>query len=144
MRRFTLLASLAFATVLPFAAQAVTGTVIQAADLYAGPGSYPNLAAVPTGASVNVIGCTSAYHWCDITFGTERGWIAGDHLALPYQGRPVTVIESGPRVSVPIVAFELKPYWEAHYRERPFFSERERWEHLSARRKRTRFCADVL
>lgn len=132
MNRVTLFASLAFAAILPVAAQAAVGTVTQAADLYAGPGSYPNLAAVPTGASVNVIGCTSGYHWCDITYGAERGWIAGDRLALPYQGRPVTVIESGPRVSVPIIAFELQPYWEAHYRTRPFFTERQRWEHLRA------------
>lgn len=135
MKRVTVFASLALAAVLPIAAQAAVGTVTQAADLFAGPGSYPNLAAVPTGASVNVIGCTSGYSWCDISYGAERGWIAGDHLALPYQGRPITVIESGPRLSVPIVAFEIQPYWETHYRTRPFFSERERWAHLRAEQR---------
>jgi uncharacterized protein YraI len=135
MKRFALFTSLALAAFLPVAAQAAVGTVIQVADLYAGPGNYPNIAAVPTGASVSVIGCTSSYHWCDVTFGAERGWIAGDHLALPYEGRPVTIIESGPRLSVPIVAFEINPYWEAHYRDRAFFSERQRWAQLRAEQR---------
>src|SRR2546422_5367907 len=50
---------------------------------YAGPGDFPGIAAIPSGAIVNIRGCLSSFRWCDVVYRNERGWVAGDRLKIP-------------------------------------------------------------
>jgi hypothetical protein len=33
----------------------------------------------------------------------------------------------GPRYHVPVVTFNFGSYWDSHYRNRPFYHDRDRW-----------------
>jgi hypothetical protein len=76
---------------------------------------------------VRVAGCLSDWSWCDVRFANDRGWIYADDLGYPYEGRRVAIVEFGPQLHLPVVTFSLNSYWDAHYRSRPFFRERQQW-----------------
>src|SRR6202011_2656430 len=49
-----------------------------------------------------------------------------------YQSRRVRVIEITPDVViVPFVSFEFNSYWDEHYRDRPFYRERDRYASMN-------------
>ncbi|HEY0179864.1 MAG TPA: SH3 domain-containing protein [Dokdonella sp.] len=112
------------------AAAAAEAYLVDTADLYAGPDvDYPQITSVPGGAPVEVYGCTSGWEWCDVQAGPDRGWVGGDYLQYQYQDRWVVVPTYGARIGIPIVAFALGTYWDAHYRSRPWYGRREEWAH---------------
>jgi len=39
----------------------------------------------------------------------------------------VVVIDYGPRIGIPVVNFSLGLYWDQHYHNRPFYTQREQW-----------------
>jgi uncharacterized protein YraI len=94
----------------------------QAVNLRAGPDrGFPVVAWLQGGAPVTVFGCLNGWHWCDVAVGFNRGWIYGRFLAVPFGGQQVLIMNSGPRIGVPMVTFSVGPYWGAHYRGRPWF-----------------------
>lgn len=134
MKRLVAVAALALAAILPAAAPAVAqvpanGWMITSVNLRAGPGTaYPRIVVLPAGAPVAVYGCLEGYRWCDISYGEARGWVAGNYISYEYLGRRAPIIEVGPQVALPIIPFALGAYWDSHYRHRPFYRERPRWE----------------
>ncbi|MCC7274653.1 MAG: SH3 domain-containing protein [Alphaproteobacteria bacterium] len=132
MKRILAAAAVALATLLPAAPPAAAqsqGWVIGTVNLRAGPGTaYPRITAIPAGAPVAVFGCLEGWSWCDVAFGEARGWVAGNYISYEYLGRRAPVVEIGPQIALPIIAFTLGSYWDNHYRGRPFYRERPRWE----------------
>jgi len=101
-----------------------------AAEIYAGPApDYPVVAQVPPGTALEVFGCLSNYAWCDVALPGVRGWIDAEQLDYPYQGNYVPLLEYGAIIGVPVTGFAIGAYWDRHYRHRPWFHDRDRWEH---------------
>lgn len=112
----------------PLAAQAVGGWVVADISLQAGPDpTYPSIAELPAGTPVSIQGCIDGWTWCDVAVGYDRGWVPGTFLEEDYGGRRVVVIDYGPQIAIPIVSFSLGLYWDRHYHDRPFYTQREQW-----------------
>ena len=96
----------------------------QAVNLRAGPDrSFPLVSWMQAGTPVNVFGCLNGWQWCDVAFGFNRGWVYGRFLSIPFGNQPVLIMNSGPRVGVPVVTFSVGPYWGAHYRNRSWVNQ---------------------
>lgn len=131
MKRFlssTALSLSIFAITSAFAADGyVTGDV----NLRAGPDiSYPRVSMLDAGTPVAIEGCVNGWSWCDVAAGDNRGWVAGNFLQEEYQGQRVFVPEYGVQIGIPIVAFVFGAYWDEHYRNRSWYSEREHWSQV--------------
>jgi len=119
-----LAASLAFPTLVQ-AAPGFTDTRVQ---LRAGPSmDFPRVATLTRNTRVNIHGCIARYRWCDVSVRGIRGWIPGDDLRFRYQGRPVRVIEYGPRIALPTLTFRFDSYWDDNYRRSSFYRDRNQW-----------------
>jgi len=96
----------------------------QAVNLRAGPDrSFPLVSWLQAGTPVNVVGCLNGWHWCDVAVGFNRGWVYGRFLSIPFGNQPVLIMNSGPRVGVPVITFSVGPYWGAHYRNRSWVNQ---------------------
>jgi len=118
------------------ATSAVVGAQPQAAvtarntNLRAGPATdYPIIAVLPAGFPVSVQGCLPEYTWCDVVAGQSRGWMAAGNINYYYQNSYVPLNEYGPAIGIGALSFFLGDYWGSHYRDRPFYRDRDRWEH---------------
>jgi uncharacterized protein YraI len=130
MERVLRLAALPLALALPLAGQAQDAFVVADATLRAGPApEYPDITLVPYGTWVDVQGCVGGWQWCDVIVDGARGWLPGDYIGYDYQDQPVLLVDYGPRIGIPIVSFSISTYWDRHYRDRPFYHERDRWYH---------------
>ena len=119
----------------PSAANAQRAWALNGAEIYAGPGNdYPLVARLAPGVRVTVQGCLSDYTWCDVVFGGNRGWVYAGELGYSYQSRRVPIVDYGPRIGLPIISFSLGNYWDHYYRGRPWYGERDRWEHRAYNR----------
>jgi len=113
---------------IPLSASADNAFTLRDVEVYTGPGSeYPPVATLPPNTGVDIAGCLSDWSWCDINFADSRGWVYAADLGYPYQNNRVVIIEYGPRLGIPVVAFSLPAYWDAHYRGRPWYRERDVW-----------------
>ena len=129
--RRTLLVAALLLPVEPLAQVVVTRSIpttqaftTAAVNLRAGPDrSFPLVSWLQGGTPVTVFGCLNGWHWCDVAFGFNRGWIYGRFLAIPFNGQQVLIMNSGPRFGVPMVTFSVGPYWGAHYRGRPWYHQ---------------------
>lgn len=102
----------------PGLAQDGGGYARSGANLRAGPANaYPRVATVVGGDSLTVYGCVNDFSWCDVRWREARGWL------------PAGVVEFDRRDGgvPPVVAFAVDPYWDAHYRGKPWARERARW-----------------
>ena len=128
MKKFTILAT-SILCALPLMAQAYDAYTVADASLQAGPDmEYPSITEIPAGTELEIQGCIDGFTWCDVVAGDNRGWVAGDFLEEDFDNQRVVVTDYGPRIGIPVVGFSLGVYWGAHYHNRPFFSERTRWE----------------
>ncbi len=125
MRKTMILAGLLGMLLAPIAAQAAPGVVIHHTGLRAGPGkNYPLLARLEGGAPVDVLGCVTGWGWCEVVAGGVHGWTVGKRLGMVLAGRNVQVGLYGPRLGLPMVEFEERPYWAQYYRNRDFYVQR--------------------
>jgi uncharacterized protein YraI len=109
----------------PLARPALT---MKSVHLRAGPSrDYPAIAVLPRGTAVWVEGCLRDISWCDVTAGIERGWIYALNLSFEVQGELVPVPRWAPEIGIGIIGFLLGSYWAEHYRDRPWYAERDRW-----------------
>ena len=109
-------------------ASAIEGYVIGDVELRAGPDpTYPAVAMLNDGTSVSILGCVGNWSWCDVATSSDRGWVPADFLQQEYQGQRVYVPEYGAVIGIPVVTFVFVNYWDAHYRSRPFYAQRERF-----------------
>lgn len=130
MKRILILGGLAVSLVaLPALAQETAYTTSMV-TLQSGPApDYPAVGTFGANTPVTLYGCLDGYYWCDVSYQDARGWVDGQALAFPYEDRRVPVAVYGPELSLPVVTFSFGNYWQDHYRGRPFFAERERFEH---------------
>ncbi len=140
--RLTLAAAAAVAATAAGApAQAQVGNSITttAVNMRSGPDtSYPPVTVLPAGSPVTIYGCINRWLWCDAQWGPYRGWVAGLYLTASYDNRPVPFVQYAPRANIPIVQFTFGNYWDSHYRGRPFYRERNRWDRWDHERRRWR------
>lgn len=93
--------------------------------LRAGPGTqYPILAQIRAGVFLEIFGCVAGGYWCDVAAGPARGWVSGHYLNRTMNGPPVVIMQQ----PFPVIVFDLSDYWGMHYRDRPFYGERQRYQ----------------
>jgi uncharacterized protein YraI len=106
------------------------GYPISNVNLRAGPATdYPVIVTVPDRAPIAILGCLGDHTWCDVVFQDSRGWMRSIYLAGFYQGYYYPLRDYAPRLGYPVVDFDIGDYWDAYYREAPFYQERPRWSH---------------
>ncbi|MCC6984251.1 MAG: DUF1236 domain-containing protein [Bauldia sp.] len=73
-----------------------------------------------------VFGCDAPRAWCDVEAGGARGWVAAQFInyAAP---QPIPLPQAVATVQVPVVTYQVGPYWDAHYASQPFYSQREQF-----------------
>jgi uncharacterized protein YraI len=97
-------------------------------NMRAGPGArFPIITTIPEGRTVEVYGCLNDYEWCDVSWRGNRGWVFTDYLDYYYRNQPRPVMEWGPRIGIPVITFSFGDYARRHYRNMPWYSDRERW-----------------
>ena len=112
----------------PLLASAAQGWVVADISLQAGPDTaYPSIVELRAGTPVSIQGCIDGWTWCDVSVGDDAGWVPGTFLQEEYGGQRVVVMDYGPRIGIPVVAFSLGVYWEHHYHNRPFYAQRQEW-----------------
>jgi uncharacterized protein YraI len=124
------IATMIGATTLPAEAQPVrpNGYPVTNVNLRAGPGIYyPVIVVVPTHAPISILGCLGDYTWCDVFFQGNRGWMRSIYLQKWYSGYYYSLRDWAPRLGLRVVSFDIGPYWDSYYRERPFYRDRGRW-----------------
>ena len=116
------------ALVAPALAQSAEGFIVADISMQSGPDlDYPPVDQLAAGTPVVIEGCIEGWTWCDVIAGDLRGWVPGTYIEEDYDGRWVYITDYGPRIGLPIVVFSLNTYWGAHYRNRPWYGEHERW-----------------
>lgn len=98
----------------------------------AGPNQdYPLVAQLDAGAPLEVHGCLSDWSWCDVSFddNDDRGWVFSDGVSFVYQGERVPLYSYAPSLGITVITFSLGSYWGDYYRGRPWYSQRDQWEH---------------
>lgn len=104
------------------------GHAYGAATLRAGPShGYPQVATLARGDGLTVQGCVANWSWCDVRWQEQRGWMPAAMIEFDARDDGRTVASA-----MPVVAFSLDDYWNAHYRDRPWSRQRARWRQLPA------------
>jgi uncharacterized protein YraI len=128
MRRLINIAMICLLAALSTAAFAQDGYVTGNVNLRAGPDtSYPVIDTIPVGSPVGIQGCVDGWEWCDVLWGQDRGWVAGNYIQYEYNDQPVLLPAYGAAIGIPIVTFAIGDYWGRYYHNRPFYSQREVW-----------------
>jgi len=103
------------------------GYPIADVNLRAGPGTeYPVLVTVPTDAPITILGCLEDYTWCDTIFEDQRGWMRSIYLAGYYDGEYYLLSDYAPDLGYQTVTFDVAAYWDAYYRDEPFYNAQHR------------------
>lgn len=92
-------------------------------NLRAGPAAnYPVVTVVPHGARIVTHGCLADYSWCDIAFGSYRGWVSASYIQVVYNGGPVVLSAAvAPAVGVTVVTYD-RVYWDTYYVAKPWYA----------------------
>ncbi|HEX4886181.1 MAG TPA: SH3 domain-containing protein [Casimicrobiaceae bacterium] len=131
LRRIVLAAGLLAATVV----HAQYGWTMRDANVRAGPArEYPLVAWLPLGTVVYIVGCVEGWRWCEVAHGDARGFMYAGFLAYPYGDGYVVVRDAGPSLGLPLVGFDLLPYWGTWYFARPWYVDRDWWAHRPVHR----------
>lgn len=104
------------------AAAATVAVATGNVNLRAGPSTaYPVVIVVPVGARIVTHGCVAGYSWCDIAYGSYRGWVAASYVQVVYQGAPVVLTPAvAPVVGVTVVTYN-RVYWDTYYATYPWY-----------------------
>lgn len=103
-------------------AKAESGFVSTGVNLRSGPGvDYPVVATVSSGEFLEINGCIREWNWCEVSWRGFSGWVSGHYLRNQTYG---PIVEAGPIINLPIIVFNQDDYWDKHYRDRPFYNER--------------------
>jgi uncharacterized protein YraI len=112
------------------AAAAQQAVTTEPVSVYAGPDdSYPQVAQLDSGAPVRVNGCLGDWSWCDVTADDVRGWLYSPDLTYDYQDGYVPLYTYAPSLGIPVVQFTIGDYWDRYYHGRPWYAQRDEWEH---------------
>lgn len=127
-------------------ARAVEAYTTRTTSLRTGPDlDFPRIERVGIGTLVDVFGCIEGYRWCDVDVEGERGWISGQSLEFTYDGRTGSIDEFAPLLGLMILNFSLHDYWDQHYQQRPWYTQRNRqhWENWQPHERPTPFGAPM-
>jgi uncharacterized protein YraI len=113
----------------PAIAEAAEGFATANVNMRSGPSTgYPAVTVIPAGESVEIHGCLADRPWCDVSFYSGRGWVAGRYVQANYRRNRVYVEPEYYRtLGIPTVVFEFDRYWDRNYRGRDFYRDRDRW-----------------
>jgi uncharacterized protein YraI len=129
------LAALALALPLAADAQQVAYAAYRL-DLRAGPDvRYPVVVVLPPGTQVVVQGCLNDWRWCDVSYGPERGWVDAGTLRYAAQQGYLPLPQVAPALGIGIIGFGIHDYWGSHYRDRPWYGQRDRWDRTDPRHR---------
>jgi uncharacterized protein YraI len=130
MKQFLRGAAVVVSLLLPAAAQAADGFATANVNLRSGPStSYPAVAVIPAGRSIEVFGCLNSTPWCDVSVGRWRGWVAARYIQTTYRNNRVVLEPRYYRpLGIPTVTFEIGNYWDRYYRNRDFYGQRDRYD----------------
>lgn len=124
----SLLAGLALSLPAAASAQQLAFTA-KTVNLRAGPDRmYPIVLVLPPATQVVVQGCMSDYRWCDVSIGYERGWVYAGNLRYTSTQGYVPFVGIAPVLGITILSFGIHDYWGSHYRDRPWYGDRHRWD----------------
>jgi uncharacterized protein YraI len=97
--------------------------------MHAGPqAAYPQVRRIDRGQQVQLYGCLEDRSWCDVGYGDDRGWIPGPDLYGEYQGRRDSIANLYGNFRMGSLPFSIGDYWDDHYRQQEFYSQRSNWE----------------
>jgi uncharacterized protein YraI len=104
------------------------GFATRDANLRAGPArEYPQLAVLPAGTVVQIVGCLADWRWCDVAWGTWRGFVHAGSLGHAWQDGYLVVRDGGPWLGLPIVPFSVQQYWGTWYVHQPWYPQWTYW-----------------
>jgi uncharacterized protein YraI len=99
------------------------GKTINDVWMYAGPDvKYPPVTHLAADLHVTIYGCLGSWQWCDVDWRGDRGWIKVD--SLNYRDDEKEMPAAAARKLISVARFDRKSYWNAHYRDRLWFSSR--------------------
>ena len=128
-RRARLLFALVLAALGQAALAETTALITRSVNVRAGPNqSMPSVTTLLTGTRVELVGCVASWRWCDVQSGSNRGWVYSRYLSVPFEGSAKTIIDGGPNLGLPLVEFQLGPYWDEHYQRRFWYAEKASWQ----------------
>jgi len=130
MKLRNIISTAVFAAVLGLSgvAHAADAYLDQARNLRAGPAkNYPIIAQLPGGTGVNVRGCTEGWKWCDVSYRGAQGWVIGSALQGRVGRTKYVYRGNGQRFGVPVVIFDQRSYWDEHYKDRPWYADKQYW-----------------
>jgi uncharacterized protein YraI len=105
------------------AAPRPNGYPVTNVNLRAGPGTnYPVIVVVPARSWISIQGCLADYGWCEVAFERTRGWMRSIYLQGWYRGHYYALRDYAPRLGYAVVSFDIGPYWDNNYRDRPFYA----------------------
>lgn len=120
--------SLLVSTTLATPAMAANGSTSQGVQMQAGPGNeYPDVMRLAPNLKVTIHACSRAWDWCDVEWRGNRGWVPAAGLDYRLEDTLLPVSDYGPRVGLAQVEFNLPKYWDAYYRQRPWYPQRTAW-----------------
>lgn len=129
MKRVLAAAALAVAVAIPSIASASPAVISTAVNVRAGPGvDYPRIDAIARNVAVDVSGCIRDGTWCEVSWRGGRGWVSARYLDVQFQNGRHRIQERGRQVGVATIDFNLRDYWDANYRSRPFYAQRTQYE----------------
>ncbi|MBP1882908.1 SH3 domain-containing protein [Sinorhizobium mexicanum] len=113
----------------PAVAKAAQGFATANVNMRSGPSTrYPAVTVIPAGESVEIHGCLADLPWCDVSFYSGRGWVAGRYVQAIYRSNRVYLEPEYYRpLGIPTVVFQFDGYWDRNYRGRDFYRDRDRW-----------------
>ncbi len=121
--------ALAFAVLAPSTALAAPAVVSGGVNVRAGPGvDYPRIGALARNTTVEVSGCIRDQTWCEVSWRGGRGWVSARYLDVSAQNGRWNIQERGRQVGVATIDFNVRDYWDANYRSRPFYGQRAQYE----------------
>ena len=99
-------------------------TVTADLNMRAGPSTqYPVVTVVPQSAPVQLHGCNADASWCDIAYGSHRGWASAGYIRVTNGSTPVTVTPATVAVvGVPVVTYN-RVYWDTYYPNYPWYRD---------------------
>ncbi len=102
---------------LPVPAMAQLDHTLDAVNLRAGPDrAFPVVAWLPARTDLTIVGCMEDRQWCDVVVGRRRGFVHTRYLSLRFNQR-----------TAPVITFNVKDYWDAHYTRQSWFSTYVDW-----------------
>ncbi|WP_310618567.1 SH3 domain-containing protein [Flexibacterium corallicola] len=124
----TVLGLAAFSPMSIDAEAAVTAVTVSSVNMRAGPStSYPSVAVVPGGSTVTTYGCQDDYSWCDVAYGSSRGWVSASGLQTTYNGQTSTFTPAlAAAIGISVIAFN-QAYWNRYYRNYPWYGDWNRY-----------------